>query len=133
MSKPDWKRKKKKPAKSKAPPSRFAPAAFLSGSPETVQGLCDELAKLASTRFQDLTGTTWKEVGVGIIDQLRATGHDLMNFDEANGVQDWQATWHHPRGTFSLYLAFRAPSQVEVTWKSEDATFTARAEASSAH
>ena len=127
MSKPDWKRKKKKKPETKAPPSRFAPGAFLSGSPEAVQGLCEELATLAAKRFQDLTGTSWREVGEALIEQLRASGHDLSNFDEAEGAQDWQATWHHPRGTFSLFLSFRAPSQVEVTWKSDDATFTARA------
>jgi hypothetical protein len=40
--------------------------------------------------------------------------------------QEWLATWHHPRGTFSLLLAFQAPHAVEVTWKTEDTTFTAR-------
>jgi len=120
-------KREKKSKEPKQPPSRFAPAAFLSGSSETVQHLCDELAALAAKRFNDLTGTTWERVGTAIASQLRAAGHDLMSFDEAADLQEWQATWHHPRGTFSLLLSFRAPSQVEVTWKSDDATYTARA------
>jgi hypothetical protein len=100
----------------------------LKGSAESVQALCDELATLAAKRFGDLTGTTWQLTGLTLVQQLRAAGHDLRNFDEAADFQDWQATWHHPRGTFSLLLAFRAPTSVEVTWKTDDATFSARRE-----
>lgn len=119
--------RKPKSARDKPPPSRFAPAAFLSGSPEAVQQLCQDLATLSANRFADLTGTTWTQVATSIVDQLRATGHDLMSYEEGDGTQEWQATWHHPRGTFSLSLSFRAPTSVEVTWKADDAAFVARA------
>ena len=128
MSKPYSKHKPKRKPKQKEPkgaPSRFAPAAFLSGSPEAVQKLCEELAAQAAGSFADLTGTTWSTVGTSIVQQLRASGHDLMSFDDGEGLQEWQATWHHPRGTFSLFLSFRAPASVEVTWKTDDATFCA--------
>ena len=108
------------------PRPRFAPAAFLSGSPAEVQRLCDELADVAAARFADLTGTTWESVGKSLASQLRALGHDLSNFDETPELQDWQATWHHTRGTFTLLLAFRAPGSVEVTWTADDAKYTAR-------
>jgi hypothetical protein len=115
---------KLKAAKSDSP--RFAPSAFLKGSREQVQQLCDELATLAAERFSDLTGTTWPEVGATLAQQLRALGHDLMSIDESDDHQEWQATWHHPRGTFSLLLSFQAPHAVAVTWKTDDAAFTAR-------
>jgi hypothetical protein len=118
--------RKPKPQVVKETPSRFAPAAFLRGSAEQVQALCDDLATLAAERFSDLTGTTWQQAGLAIAQQLRAAGHDLASFDEAPDLQEWQATWHHPRGTFSLLLSFQAPCAVEVTWKTDDATFTAR-------
>jgi hypothetical protein len=110
----------------KGDPPRFAPSAFLKGSNEQVQQLCDDLATLAAKRFSDLTGTTWQSAGSALAQQLRALGHDLMSIDESDHHQVWQATWHHPRGTFSLLLSFEAPCAVEVTWKTDDATFTAR-------
>lgn len=105
---------------------RFAPAAFLKGTPEQVRALCDELATLAAERFSDLTGTTWRDAGLSLVRQLRELGHDLSNFDEGDELQEWQATWHHPRGTFALLLAFRAPHAVEVSWKTDDGVYTAR-------
>jgi hypothetical protein len=105
---------------------RFAPSAFLKSSPEQAQQLCDELATLAAARFSDLTGTTWPAASAALAQQLRALGHDLMSVDESDGHQDWLATWHHARGTFSLVLSFQAPHAVEVTWKADDNTFTAR-------
>jgi hypothetical protein len=129
---PQYKRKQQrkeaqtKPQKPpKQPPPHFAPSAFLSGSAEAVQKLCDELATLAAERFSDLTGTTWQAVGTSLAEQLRAIGHDLTNFDESPELQEWQATFYHPRGTFSLLLAFRAPHSVEVTWRTDDWTYTA--------
>jgi hypothetical protein len=110
----------------KGDPPRFAPSAFLKGSSEQVQQLCDDLATLAAGRFRDLTGTTWQTAATALAQQLRTLGHDLMSMDESDGHQEWQATWHHPRGTFSLLLSFQAPCAVEVTWKTDDATFTAR-------
>jgi hypothetical protein len=91
-----------------------------------VQQLCDDLATLAAERFSDLTGTTWQSAGSALAQQLRAIGHDLMSIDESDDHQEWQTTWHHPRGTFSLLLSFQVPYAVEVTWKTDDATFTAR-------
>lgn len=105
---------------------RFAPSAFLKGAPEQVQQLCDALAVLAAERFSDLTGTTWSAAGAALAQQLRALGHDLISIDESDAHQEWLATWHHPRGTFSLLLSFQAPHAVEVAWKTEDSTFTAR-------
>ena len=107
-------------------PPRFAPSAFLKGSHEQVQQLCDDLAMLAAARFSDLTGTTWPAAGAALAQQLRALGHDLISIDESDVHQEWLATWHHPRGTFSLLLSFRAPHAVEVAWKTEDSAFTAR-------
>ena len=110
----------------KGEPPRFAPTAFLKGSGEQVQQLCDDLATLAAERFSDLTGTTWPATSAALAQQLRALGHDLISIDESDAHQEWQATFYHPRGTFSLLLAFQAPHAVEVTWKTEDSTFTAR-------
>jgi hypothetical protein len=115
----------KKKRGSDEPPARFAPSAFLSGSPAQVQALCDELADVAAARFSDLTGTSWQQVGTTLASQLRALGHDLTNFDESPELQEWQATWHHARGTFSLLLVFRAPRSVEVTWTADEAKLTA--------
>ncbi|HYP87956.1 MAG TPA: hypothetical protein VEQ59_07375 [Polyangiaceae bacterium] len=111
-------------AKGESP--RFAPSAFLKGSREQVQQLCDDLATLAAARFSDLTGTDWSRVGATLAQQLRAVGHDLIGVDESDDHQEWQATWHHPRGTFSLLLTFQAPAAVEVTWKTDDGAYTAR-------
>lgn len=113
-----------KAAKGDAP--RFAPSAFLKGSPEQVRQLCDELATLAAERFSDLTGTNWASAGATLAQQLRALGHDLMGIDESDEHQEWLATWHHPRGTFSLVLSFQAPYAVAVTWKTDDGSYTAR-------
>ena len=110
----------------KGDPPRFAPSAFLKGSRQQVQQLCDDLATLAAERFSDLTGTTWPAASAALAQQLRALGHDLISIDESDAHQEWLATWHHPRGTFSLLLSFQAPHAVEVTWKAEDSIFTAR-------
>lgn len=118
--------KREKLRAAKGDPPRFAPSAFLKGSSEQVQQLCDDLATLAVERFSDLTGTTWPSVGASLAQQLRTLGHDLMNLEESDERQEWLATWHHPRGTFSLFLSFQAPYAVEVTWKTDDAVFTAR-------
>jgi hypothetical protein len=114
------------PKAAKGDPPRFAPSAFLKGSSEQVQQLCDDLATLAAKRFSDLTGTTWQKAGSALAQQLRALGHDLESIDESDDYQVWKATWHHPRGTFSLVLSFEAPCTVEVTWKADDTTYTAR-------
>jgi hypothetical protein len=118
--------KKPKLRATKEDSSRFAPSAFLKGSPEQVQRRCDELATLAAERFSDLTGTNWREAGVTLAQQLGAVGHDLIDVDEADEHQEWQATWHHPRGTFSLTLSFHAPYAVAVTWRTDDGAYTAR-------
>ena len=123
-SKPKPKRGSKLEAPQADPP-RFAPSAFLKGSPAQVQHLCDELATLAAERFSDLRGTSWSAVGTALAQQLRALGHDLFPVDESDELQEWQATWHHPRGTFSLSLSFQAPHSVAITWKTDDATFSA--------
>lgn len=119
-------REKKKPKKvggTERP--KFAPAAFLSGTPEQVQGLCNDLAELAAERFSDLTGTTWVSVGQSLARQLRELGHDLMAFEDTPEHQEWQTTWHHPKGTFVFTLEFRAPYAATVTWQTDDRTFTA--------
>lgn len=116
-----------KSAKPKPPPSRFAPAAFLRGTPEAVQKLCDDLATQAAGQFADLGTKDWRSVGTSIVQQLRAIGHDLGSFDDTDELQEWQATWHHPSGTFSLFLSFRSNGTVEVTWRVDDVTYTARA------
>lgn len=90
-----------------------------------MQGLCNDLAELAAERFSDLTGTTWTSVGNSLADQLRALGHDLIGFDETPEYQAWQATWYHPKGTFVFTLEFTAPYAASVTWKTDDATFSA--------
>lgn len=122
---PDRKRHAK-PPKPRPAPSPFAPAAFLKGSPDAVRELCEGLARIAHERFSDLTGTTWQRAGSDFAQQLRAAGHDLTSFDQSEELQHWQATFYHPRGTFSLSLSFRAPTSVEITWRTDDATTTAR-------
>jgi hypothetical protein len=119
---------KRKPKREvvKEPPSRFAASAFLKASPEAVQTLCDDLATLAAQRFSDLTGTTWEHTGQALAQQLRAAGHDLTGYEESPELQEWQATFYHPRGTFTFSLTFRAPAEVEVSWRTDDALFTAR-------
>ncbi|MES1189267.1 MAG: hypothetical protein ABUL60_35960 [Myxococcales bacterium] len=117
------KKKAKKPSATERP--KFAPAAFLSGTPEQVQSLCNDLAELAAERFSDLTGTTWVSVGQALASQLRELGHDLMSFEDTPEHQEWQTTWHHPKGTFVFTLEFRAPYAATVTWKTDDRTFTA--------
>lgn len=119
-------RRKSKPKEAKQPPSRYAPAAFLKGSAEGVRELCEELAGIAHERFCDLTGTTWQETGLALARQLRAAGHDLSSLDESDELQEWQVTYYHPRGTFSLSLVFRAPTTVEVTWLADGEATTAR-------
>lgn len=107
------------------PRPKFAPAAFISGSPAQVQALVDDLAELAAERFGDLTGTTWEEVGRSLAGQLRALGHDLIGFEETAELQEWQATWHHPRGMFVFSLTFRAPCSALVSWRTDEATYAA--------
>ena len=70
--------KREKLRAAKGDPPRFAPSAFLKGSKEQVQQLCDELATLAAERFSDLTGTTWPAVGTALAQQLRALGHENL-------------------------------------------------------
>lgn len=111
----------------KAPPSRFAPKAFINGSPEARQQLCVELAAELANRFDRLVGTPWSDAAISIVGQLRASGHDLISLEDADGFRRWEAVWYHPRGTFSLLLCFRPPTSVEVTWQADDTTFTARA------
>jgi hypothetical protein len=125
MSRPPPNRRAK-PPKGKPVASRFAPAAFVAGSPETVQRLCEELAEQAAWAFVQQTGKDWKVVGASLAQQLRASGHDLSRFDDSEDVQEWQATLYHPKGTFSLFLSFRASGQVEVTFRTDEATFSAR-------
>ena len=115
-----------KPESEDKPPSRFAPSAFLSGSPESVQLLCQELADIAKARFADVTGSSWSRAARSIAEQLRSAGHDLRSFDESETMQEWQAEWHQPRGTFSLFLSFRAPTSAEVTWTTDTQTFVGR-------
>lgn len=117
------KKKAKKQSETERP--KFAPKAFLSGSPEQVQALCNDLAEVAAERFSDLTGTTWVSVGQSLASQLRELGHDLTAFEDTPEHQEWQTTWHHPKGTFVFTLEFRAPYAATVTWKADDHTFTA--------
>ena len=127
------KRKKQRPEpspkKSKAEAAqerpKYAPASFLSGKAEQVQGLCNDLAELAAERFSDLTGTTWTTVGQSLVQQLRALGHDLIDLEETPEHQLYQATWYHPKGTFVFTLEFKAPYAATVTWQTDDATFRA--------
>ena len=119
-------RRKPKVKEAKEPPSRYAPAAFLKGGTPTVRELCEELATIAHDRFRDLTGTTWQETGLSLARQLRAAGHDLSSFEESDELQEWQVTYYHPRGTFTLSLVFRAPCSVEVTWQADGEATTAR-------
>jgi hypothetical protein len=121
-------RQKSKPPAAKQPPSPFAPAAFLKGSPDAVRDLCEGLAGIAHERFGDLTGTTWQRTGSDLAAQLRAAGHDLTSFEESDTLQEWQATYYHSRGTFTLSLTFRAPTGVEVSWQSDDGTIVAQRE-----
>jgi len=111
----------------KAPPSRFSPKAFLSGSPEARQQLCLELAAELANRFDRLRGTPWSDAAASIVAELRTSGHDLVSLEDADGFRRWEAVWYHPKGNFSLLLAFRPPASVEVTWQADDTTFTARA------
>ncbi len=122
---PDRQRKPK-PTKATPAPSPFGPAAFLKGSPDAVRELCEGLASIAHERFSDLTGTTWARAASDLAQQLRAAGHDLTSFEESDELQEWQATFYHTRGTFSLLLTFRAPTSVEVTWRTDDGDITAR-------
>lgn len=110
----------------KQPPSVFAPAAFLKGSPDATRELCEGLASIAHERFCDLTGTTWQRAGADLAQQLRSAGHDLTAFEDTDTLQEWQATYYHPRGTFTLSLTFRAPTSVEVTWQSDDGATIAK-------
>ena len=118
------------PAKSKKPKqrtSRFTPTAFLAGSPEFVQELCAELAVQAGRRFLDLTGTSWNAEVARLVQELREIGHDLTACDGSEEFQEWEASWYLPRGNFSLFLSFRAPGEVEVTFRADDAKYFARA------
>jgi hypothetical protein len=126
MSRPRLKRNFKT-EKPKAAPSRFAPAAFRNATPEAAQRLCEDLAKQAARSFIELTGTNRKAEGPSIVQQLRASGHDLICLEDTAELQEWQATLYHPQGTFSLFLTFRAPRSVEVTWRADDVKFSARA------
>jgi hypothetical protein len=117
------KKKAKKQSGTERP--KFAPKAFLSGTPEQVQALCNDLADVAAERFSDLTGTNWVSVGQSLASQLRELGHDLTAFEDTPEHQEWQTTWHHPKGTFVFTLEFRAPYAATVTWKTDDRTFTA--------
>jgi hypothetical protein len=58
--------------------------------------------------------------------KVKADKGDLIAVDEAEDQQEWLATWHHPRGTFSLLLSFQAPHAVAVTWKTDEGSYTAR-------
>ncbi len=107
-------------------PSRFAPKAFLA-SPATVQALCNELATQSARRFADLPGIPWADVAASIVAEVRESGHDLISLDDSADHRQWQATWYHPLGTFSLLLSFRPPRSVEVTWQTDAATFSASA------
>jgi len=126
MSSERPKRGPKKQSAAPEPRPRFAPSAFLSGRPEEVQLLCEELADHAAGRLAQLSGPSWARVGRALAGQLRALGHDLISLDESAELQDWQARWHHPRGTFTLSLTFRIPHAVEVSWTADDVTFAAR-------
>jgi len=85
------------------------------------------VAKQAARSFVELTGTNRKAEGPAIVQQLRASGHDLICLEDTAELQQWQATLYHPKGTFSLFLTFRAPRSVEVTWRADDVEFSARA------
>src|SRR3954470_10474008 len=111
----------------KAPPSRFAPKAFLTGTPEATQRLCEALAAELANRFDRLLGTPWSDAATSIVTELRSSGHDLISLEDSDGFRRWEVVWYHPRGTFSLLLCFRPPTSVEVTWQTDGATFTARA------
>jgi hypothetical protein len=126
MRRPLFKRNTK-PQKSTPAPSRFGPAAFRSASPQVAQRLCEELAKQAARSFVELTGTNRNAEGSAIVQQLRASGHDLICLEDTAELQQWQATLYHPKGTFSLFLTFRAPRNVEVTWRADDVEFSAHA------
>jgi hypothetical protein len=126
MSRPPIKRNFRH-QESKPAPSRFAPAAFRSASPEVAQRLCEALAKQAARGFVELTGTSRKVEGPSIVKELRSSGHDLICVEDSAELQQWEATLYHPQGTFSLLLTFRAPRSVEVMWRADDVVVSARA------
>ncbi|MGC4065702.1 MAG: hypothetical protein QM784_13850 [Polyangiaceae bacterium] len=115
------------PKKTKLTPSRFAPAAFRTASPEAVTRLCEALAKQAVRGFVELTGANRKSEGPPIVKELRASGHDLVCLEDTAELQQWQATLYHPQGTYSLFITFRAPRRVEVTWQADDVVTKAEA------
>lgn len=76
-----------------------------------------ELSRLA----QELTarlgaGSNFEKDILAIIEDLRALGHDLWNFDQDVEWQIWSHDYATPRPGAGLFLRFDAPSRVEVTW-----------------
>ena len=111
----------------KSATSRFAPAAFITGTPEAVQRLCDDLAAQAAKRLTHLIGADWTSEATRIVSELRNLGHDLSACDRSDDFQEWEVTWYLPRGQFSLFLVFRSAGTVEVIFRADDAKYTAKA------
>jgi hypothetical protein len=89
--------------------------------------MCEDLAKQALRGFVELTGNNRNAEGPSIVQQLRASGHDLICLEDTAEIQQWQATLYHPQATYTLLLTYHAPRSVEVTWQVDDVTITARA------
>lgn len=114
-------------AKTKTQPSRFAPSAFVAASPEGIQSRCNDLARAAAQFFRSRRGQDFCDIGTAFAKELRESGHDLVNFEETEELQEWQATLYHPTGTYQLFLSFRAPRHIEVTYKTDNHTYVAQA------
>ncbi len=54
----------------------------------------------------------------GLIDELRLLGHDLWSFDsDGEEFESWCGDWTQAGGGGPLWITFRYPREVEVSWR----------------
>lgn len=82
---------------------RFSKSAFALGNESERADLCRDLAGVLSDRLKDMS--EFHQGVQQLVAELRALGHDLWSFDEADDREVWCPNYQNPPGP-GLLLTF---------------------------
>lgn len=111
---------------------RFSREVFERAEGDHLLALCQDLASVVSRRFEG-PAHLWATTGYAIVEELKRLGHELWSYDEGHDFQMWSGDHREPGGVlrFSVYL--HQPNAVEIIWRADSGTASARVGEGSGH
>jgi hypothetical protein len=96
----------------------FVPAAIASlGAEARAERLRSLEATLAGLLPKESSRREFFERSHGLVEELRALGHDLWSFDsDGDDFETWCGDWTRT-GSGPMTVTFRYPRRVEVSWR----------------